>query len=259
MDGLNATDENPVIFPNLQQTETHELGRLVSTPPPISLRNQSLQPQAESQPSHTDMPPMVLVSDPNENETTSDESRNSRNSRNSQSLAPLTPPANPENIALNTATLGNEERRCTLPQPVTTSTGISDSLNKPAKALAPKKEMFLTFFNDKRPNLRDFVPFSTLNLSQREFFDFYSSRTGVLLQDLKFLTFRTPWVGYRHQQTVWRDGSEEDWRIEVDDIRRLYKITRLGKPDVTDFEIWVQPGYKRAFTPDGDDTDLSRI
>lgn len=240
------------------RTEAQELPPSRLTPTPISPLDQSPQNQPQPAPnaSCTDMSSMMAVRNPNNNLISSDDCRNIQHSR---FTAPLTPPENPEIPALGSTVFALEERTCGISQLVMTTKGTSESPPNPAKTPAPKREMFLTFFQDKRPNLRDFIPFSTLDLSLNEFFNFYSGRTGTPLDDLEFLTFRTPWVGYRRQQAVWRDGSEEDWRTEVDDIRRLYKITRLEKPNITDFEIWVQPGYDRSLTPDGDDMDLSRL
>ena len=217
----------------------------------------SSSPPMMSQTSCADTPPMTPINDPNDNDMNDN---HLENMHSSQHMAPPTPPANAESPILKTATLAHEGRRSTLPPLVTTTSGNSNAIPTPVKTPAPKKEMFLTFCaKDGRPNLRDFIPYSSLKLSLGEFFDLYSKRTDIPLEELEFLTLYYPWAGYPHYQLVWRDGSEVDWRIAEDDVRRLYKKTRLEKPDIQDFEIWVQPGYERSLTPDGDYMDLSRI
>jgi hypothetical protein len=120
----------------------------------------------------------------------------------------------------------------------------TDATTSPAnynRANAPEKKIEL-FFEKPEGAIDLSNPLSaeklwTLSLS--EFFDSYSSHSGILPSTFDALAFTTAF-GHHQRLVVRRDGSLAAWNKLRNRVRTFLELEKREKPDETEFEIWVE-------------------
>jgi hypothetical protein len=76
----------------------------------------------------------------------------------------------------------------------------------------------------------------TLSLS--EFFDSYSSHSGILPSTFRALAFTTAF-GHHQRLAISMDASSAAWNKLRNRIRTFLELEKREKPDETEFELWV--------------------